>query len=751
MASDGVSWDNMYTLGDSLTLGGMTAHGAGNILFTIDLNQLAANSADKVDIIYAETNTSGTGTKWGFRTSGTSGTSTHSLYGKWGDADWNRDTNGYYVTYSTLAALDTDGDGIIRLYTTIDGSGTHLYTTDGQNKALYSKTDLKTTGAPVASYTVNSGIVTSASFVTAKETTTLRNLTGSGELRLSDNATVSGGNANINVMLNGKSLTIDADTTLGNIGADNSSKGKGVTVKQGVTLKANINAGWNPGNITLEEGATFNAGSLHFATNETSNFEGAGSVITNALSTDNGGKIDIKNASFTVNGDVTLHTTKGATGDQLTVSGADTQFHVTGNVNVKAGNLAFSNGTTLIDGTTTAANGFSINGNAIVTFGGGLKGNKDLTITNSAKVTIEADSQVAMLDLANGDVSHGLLTVKKGANMNVTGQLWMNTTAGATLEAGSSLTGDDSKLTIAAGASSATIASAATRGVLLNSNIDNQKNYTITNADVTVNEGGEVMTANMVGGSVTVDSGTTTTIGTGLSATTKLTVKGGSTVKFSGDTSVTSMAGAGAMTLEHNLTVAGASSIGTLNATAGAINLIGSLTITNGGATTIKSLTLGAGATLTLGSAASHNHDLTTTTLTVDGNSTINANLVVNDNGVMDFSNHTQLTMGCTVTIGNQVTIMIDDSELTSIVNTGAVMTIINDVEGVDMDDLALTLGSGWKFVDAKGNSLDAYNLRLDVVDVSNGKVNIVVAPEPATATLSLLALAALASRRRRH
>lgn len=182
----------------------------------------------------------------------------------------------------------------------------------------------------------------------------------------------------------------------------------------------------------------------------------------------------------------------------------------------------------------------------------------------------------------------------------------------------------------------------------------------------------------------------------------------------------------------------------------------GSLTSTGniefaGADSTIGSLTL-SGNTITLGTAAAHDNDLTiTSTLAVTANSTMNANLIVSNGATMDFSNHTELTMGCTVTIGNDVTIKIDDSELASIVNTGATMTIINNVADVNMDNLQLTLGSGWKFVDAQGNSLDAYNLRLDVVDAGDGKVNIVVAPEPATATLSLLALAALASRRRRH
>lgn len=260
---------------------------------------------------------------------------------------------------------------------------------------------------------------------------------------------------------------------------------------------------------------------------------------------------------------------------------------------------------------------------------------------------------------------------------------------------------------------------------------------------------GELMQQNNTSnGSIALSGAGTLTISAANNMTGGLAVNSGTLVanhaSALGKGSVTVASGA-TLEIAKGITASGFSSLNFAEGANAAIN--GTLALSND-AVTLHSLTMGASGLLELNS---HNGTLTTSTLTVSGNSTINANLVVNDNGTMDFSNHTELTMGCTVTIGDYVTIMIDDSELASIVSGNSVMTIINDVEGVDMNNLALTLGSGWKFVDAQGNSLDAYNLRLDVVDAGNGKVNIVVAPEPATATLSLLALAGLCARRRRH
>lgn len=165
-------------------------------------------------------------------------------------------------------------------------------------------------------------------------------------------------------------------------------------------------------------------------------------------------------------------------------------------------------------------------------------------------------------------------------------------------------------------------------------------------------------------------------------------------------------------------------------------------------ALTTTSLTLNAGTVgvysigSQLSSDSSHSAadevSLTTTNLTVGGNATLNADLVVNG-GTMTFANNAILTMGSKVSIGDDVTVVLTQEMVDSIYR-GEWVEIIASVDGV------ATLGNT-SFTGATGVTLDqpkAYALT-QIDD------KVYITPEPATATLSLLALAALASRRKRH
>lgn len=159
---------------------------------------------------------------------------------------------------------------------------------------------------------------------------------------------------------------------------------------------------------------------------------------------------------------------------------------------------------------------------------------------------------------------------------------------------------------------------------------------------------------------------------------------------------------------------------------------------------TIQALTLGAGADVTLNYNDSHaGKTLVTSSLTLTGNSAINANLTVSDGGEMDFSSGAVLTMGCSVEIGDNVTVKIDESIIEGIISGGQTVAIITNAEAITSLD-----NKTWHFRNADGDSLDWANLRLEV---GKDGTSIVVAPEPATATLSLLALAAFCARRKRQ
>lgn len=196
------------------------------------------------------------------------------------------------------------------------------------------------------------------------------------------------------------------------------------------------------------------------------------------------------------------------------------------------------------------------------------------------------------------------------------------------------------------------------------------------------------------------------------------------------------------------------------NSTFRSMDVSGTLNYTGAGdETAMNSLTLNAGATLTLGTVDTHtSKTLTTSALTVHGNSTLNANLVVSSDGKMDFSHTTSssgvLTMGCTVTIGEEsgtVTVVLNSSEINAIQH-GQQLVLIDGVDGSSLDE-AITIHGTILFEDQVGNPLNHLGLALQGVkyNTNSGSFALVVTPEPATATLSLLALAGLAARRRRH
>lgn len=168
---------------------------------------------------------------------------------------------------------------------------------------------------------------------------------------------------------------------------------------------------------------------------------------------------------------------------------------------------------------------------------------------------------------------------------------------------------------------------------------------------------------------------------------------------------------------------------------------------------TMPALTL-AGGTVTLGTEDKHDAALTISSLTVTDNSTLNADLVIATNGSITFdfggSDDKKLTMGCSVTLGENYKIYLDHATITMLKNgaNAESITLMNDIERIQ----DILLADGVCAYDTETN--EESDILLYTESASDGTKSLKATkrtPEPATATLSLLALAALASRRKRN
>lgn len=205
------------------------------------------------------------------------------------------------------------------------------------------------------------------------------------------------------------------------------------------------------------------------------------------------------------------------------------------------------------------------------------------------------------------------------------------------------------------------------------------------------------------------------------------------------------------------LTLTGAATLKNIEVQGGSLVLseattMTSLSTSDGGNVTlatadlaVTALTMKAGSTLTIGQQ--EESLVSVQTLTVNGAATLNANLELAAAATLHLDG--TLTMGSTVELGEGITL--EGNLLDSLLDGSTdSITLFSSVD-------ALTLGGvtyshplyGYEVFSNPelGNTPDAKY----VVSYNGSDVKLTVVPEPATATLSLLALAALAARRRRH
>ena len=324
------------------------------------------------------------------------------------------------------------------------------------------------------------------------------------------------------------------------------------------------------------------------------------------------------------------------------------------------------------------------------------------------------------LDVSNGDKSVAHLTLKQGAVVTTTDRMWIGDKdgVGVTIEDKASLT--VGPVTIKGnGTTSATIQrneetkqSADTYGV------DNFA-LTISNADVEVTAAanGTTISNRLIGVSLTNKGEGTLTATNG----------------YNGYTAINAEAG--------NINITNFNKEG--NQTTVALN---ELLIAEGNKVGIYT-----GNELPAEPTSNNEGTVTTQALTVGKNAILNANLVLANGAKVTMAG--ALTMGSTVRLGTNMTL---SGDLVSTIKTMSEDGTVDLFTGVDTLYLGDSTDASGTLDATSGEYLNTYFTFDDQRDYylgyagGNVYVGVITVPEPTTATLSLLALAALASRRRR-
>lgn len=174
----------------------------------------------------------------------------------------------------------------------------------------------------------------------------------------------------------------------------------------------------------------------------------------------------------------------------------------------------------------------------------------------------------------------------------------------------------------------------------------------------------------------------------------------------------------------------------------------GNIILSRTEAITLDSVTIGNGYTLTIGSETDHGITLTLSHLTVAaGGGTLQANLDLNNTETLALSG--VLTLGGSVDLGDGG-IALSGSLLDGLTANSSI-TLFQDVDGLLLNGLDFTEPVSASAIFSNEALKDTDSVIYTVsYENNNVLLNARLVPEPATATLSLLALAALCARRRR-
>ncbi len=143
--------------------------------------------------------------------------------------------------------------------------------------------------------------------------------------------------------------------------------------------------------------------------------------------------------------------------------------------------------------------------------------------------------------------------------------------------------------------------------------------------------------------------------------------------------------------------------------------------------------------------------------LSANAHAKLNANLVLGQGAALDLDTATGLQMGSSITLNSDHKVTLSDDMYTYLsgLELGERLTLFTGVDSLILDGATYSEGTevaaALYFTALPELTHPENSLVLSYSGGPDGTITLAVVPEPATATLSLLALAALAARRRRH
>ncbi len=545
---------------------------------------------------------------------------------------------------------------------------------------------------------VNGQYFAGASFILA-EGAKLSN-TGSGlngnnkmfqSIELSGDATVHA-HANMGLLAFNSSDAAAATSTLKLNGHTLTKTGGAAFFLTGTTVEGN-------GTIKIQEGTLQVGIEVNLANTADTNAAGVDFVLDGGtlMVRENGNQLRAK--SLSGNG-----TVSGSGWLFLNNTGEAASYTITGNIHLHSLQI-------------TGKDSYTIAGNMTLEGSGDKAG---YLLMNAGNLTLQKGTyQVTQLDLSQGGSSSSQLILESGANMTASNQLWLGKNAGIEVKNGATFSKGLVKVEAKTTDRSAKVTFHADSGDAFS--IGNA-NYKFADAKVSVNASAE-----------------------------------GSTLKSKLENSVLVNSGSGTLTADHSG-----------NVFAGIDATLANITVLNSTEQMLNTLVIGAGKNVSVysGNAAeAAAATVTTSSLSAGAGATLNANLILTDEASLTFDG--ALALGnSTLTLGSGLTLNADtlaaiknlsgDDTVALFTGVGA-LTLGDDVftKGTNMLDATsgIDLSKYFTLADAQTPAVlsdeqlsSGYYLGFD----ANGTLYAGVIPEPTTATLSLLALAALAARRRR-